>query len=60
MGDRHRPRGSGSTSIGMMQGIEVFLAEVLMFEGMGVGNVDTLARGEVVELVRAVWIATDK
>jgi hypothetical protein len=60
MGARCKPRGSGSTSIRVMHGAEVFLAEVLVLKGMGVGNMDMLARGEVVELVCGVWIVTDK
>jgi hypothetical protein len=60
MGDQHRPRGGGSASKGAMHGAEALLAEVLMLEGMGVGDVDTALRFEVVELVRSVRVTTDK
>ena len=43
-----------------MRGAEALLAEVLVLEGMGVGNMDMTLGLEVVELVRGVWIATDK
>jgi hypothetical protein len=60
IGERRKPRRSGSTSIRAMRGTEAFLAEVLMFKGMGVGNVDTTLEFEVVELVRGVWVTTDE
>jgi hypothetical protein len=60
MGDQCRPRGLGSASIGMMRGTEVLLAEVLMFKGMGVGNMDMTLGFEVVELVRGVMVTADK
>jgi hypothetical protein len=60
MGDQCRPRGGGSASIRPMHGAEALLAEVLMLEGMGVGNVDTTLGFEVVELVRGVRVTADK
>jgi hypothetical protein len=60
MGDQHRLRGSGSTSIRPMREIEALLAEVLMFKGMGVGNVDTTLGFEVMELVCGVRVTADE
>jgi hypothetical protein len=60
MGDQCRPRGGGSASKGAMRGTEALLAEVLMFEGMGVGNVDMTPGFEVVELVCGVRVTVDK
>jgi hypothetical protein len=60
MGERRKPRRSGSASIRAMRGAEVLLAEVLVLKGMGVGNVDTTLRFEVMELMCGVWITTDE
>jgi hypothetical protein len=60
MGEKRNPRGSDSASKGAMRGAEALLAEVLVFERMGVGNVDTTLGFELVELVHSVWITTDK
>jgi hypothetical protein len=60
MGDQCRPRGGGSASKGAMRGIEVLLAEVLMFKGVGVGDVDTTLGFEVMELVHGVRVTADK
>jgi hypothetical protein len=60
MGEKYRPKGSDSASIGAMRGTEVLLAEVLMFKGMGVGDMDTTLGFEVVELVHGVRVTTDK
>jgi hypothetical protein len=43
-----------------MQGTEALLAEVLVFKGMGMGNMNTTLGFEVVELVYGVWITMDK
>jgi hypothetical protein len=43
-----------------MQGTVALLTEVLMFEGMGVGNMDTTLGFEVMELVCGVWITMDE
>jgi hypothetical protein len=60
IGDQRRPRGGGSASKGAMRGTEALLTEVLMFKGMGVGNVDTTSGFEVVELVCGVSVTADK
>jgi hypothetical protein len=43
-----------------MRGTEALLAEVLIFEGMGVGDVDMTLGFEVVELVHGVRVTADK
>jgi hypothetical protein len=43
-----------------MRGTEALLAEVLVFERMGVGNMDMTLGFEVAELVRGVRVTTDK
>jgi hypothetical protein len=60
MGDQRRPRGGGSASKGAMRRAEVLLAEVLMLEGMGVGDMDTTLGFEVMELVHGVRVTADK
>jgi hypothetical protein len=60
MGDHRRPRGGGSASIRLMRGTEALLAEVLMFEGMGVGDVDMTLGFEVMELVYRIRVTADE
>jgi hypothetical protein len=60
IGERRKPNGSDSASKGAMRGTVLLLAEVLMFKGMRVSDMDTSLGFEVVELVCAVGIAADE
>ena len=58
MGNTARLRGSASVPVRAIRRASAFLAEVLMFKGMGVGNVGMTTREEVMVLVSSVGITT--
>jgi hypothetical protein len=60
IGERLKLNRSDSASKGAMRGAEVLLAEVLMLKGVGVSNMDTTLRFEVVELVHGIRGTTDE